>query len=350
MSQLNRILMVGDQLVTAKSLQSRLDLSGHPFQVLTVRSGEEAILSIRRAPFVMMVAEEHLPGMDALELFHRARRINPLIVTILVAAGLSEEIVARAAQAGVAHYWRKPASINRLTRAAFKASNLPLPEEEGVTVGGSGVPERDNISAQKRSPAPAAVQKEDRAIPPAAKQRLEQLLTDTSTAMVILGTNVGQVLSVSGERPEVDLELLAYRIAGTVSSNFQLAGLMDDTEPLAIQFLAGQSYDLYVANVGLDYFLALLSENQGRRGQIGIIWVFAQRAIKDLKALLSAEWPVTERETRPKATSAGKKISPQIAADESPPDQEITARVNSVPALPTFESAPPPEKVSGGRN
>ena len=64
---------------------------------------------------------------------------------------------------------------------------------------------------------------------------------------------------------------------------------LDSREPFTLQFHAGSQTELYAATVGNRYFLAMFFDVQARRGRIGTVWVFAQRAIKELLELLPAE-------------------------------------------------------------
>ena len=84
--------------------------------------------------------------------------------------------------------------------------------------------------------------------------------------------------------------------------------------------------DVYSANVGADHFVTILIDAQTRRGRIGTVWVFAQRAVADLLNLL------------PASASASASAPPP-----APPSSEPTRlTVEAVAALPAAEPSPPP--------
>src|SRR5690606_27619580 len=114
------------------------------------------------------------------------------------------------------------------------------------------------------------------------------LSTDTGAAQVVVAHRDGRILSHVGKQATIDLQQLASLVAVGLENSFRLAQQLQSREPLTIQYQAGERVDLYTANVGRDYFLMLLFDVQSRRGRIGTVWIFAQRAIKDLKELLPA--------------------------------------------------------------
>ena len=90
-----------------------------------------------------------------------------------------------------------------------------------------------------------------------------------------------------GKLEKVDLPGLAEIIARNVKDSFLLADKLNSKEPFSLQYHSGSRIELYCANVGKDHFLTLFFETNLRRGRIGTIWLFTQRAIKDLVQLLS---------------------------------------------------------------
>jgi len=127
-------------------------------------------------------------------------------------------------------------------------------------------------------------------IPPAVVKRLETLRADIGASQVILAAMSGKVLVCSGGQQDQQLQQLVTAIAFSMDRNFHLSDHLGASRPQAIQFLVGERSDLYCANIDRDYFLAILFDAQVRRGRIGTVWVFTQRAIKDFGSLLAESW------------------------------------------------------------
>ena len=75
-------------------------------------------------------------------------------------------------------------------------------------------------------------------------------------------------------------------VADNLSHSFLLGDELGAAEPFTLQYHMGDDFEFYCANVGRGHFLTLFFDMASRRGRIGTIWVFTQRAIKDLRVLL----------------------------------------------------------------
>ena len=124
-------------------------------------------------------------------------------------------------------------------------------------------------------------------LPLEVRRRLETLRSDTGARYVMLSDLTGQILVDGGGSQTLNLPTLASSVADSMRTSFQLAEQMDSPEPFTIQYQSGNSFDLYFANVGRDYVVSIFFDAQARRGRLGTVWVFAQRAISDLRALLT---------------------------------------------------------------
>jgi hypothetical protein len=102
-------------------------------------------------------------------------------------------------------------------------------------------------------------------------------------------------------------------------------------EPFTLQYHMGDDFEFYCANVGRGHFLTLFFDMASRRGRIGTIWVFTQRAIKDLRALLPS------LETAPNPADV-RKVEAQIVGEMDTPV------ATAVPLPPQPDPAASPEK------
>ena len=109
-----RILVVNDNVDTARSMATLLGLMGH--EVTTARSGPEAIDAARAHPPEVVLLDIGLPGMDGFEVARRLREAahskNAMIVAV---SGYSQEPdLRRSREAGFDHHLVKPIDFDAL--------------------------------------------------------------------------------------------------------------------------------------------------------------------------------------------------------------------------------------------
>jgi CheY-like chemotaxis protein len=136
----------------------------------------------------------------------------------------------------------------------------------------------------------------------AVRGRLELLHADTGARQVMLATMRGDVLHVVGAHRVNGLAQMATAVAANMAGSFDLAEILNSAEPLAIHYQAGEKWDLLCANVGKNYFLAILFAAKSGRGQVGTAWIFTRRAVNDLGRLLT-DW---KTETAPESRQDAK--------------------------------------------
>lgn len=330
MSDSHRILVVDDDFATLDFLRSILELSEGDFEVLGVPSAEEGMLALRRANFNLLVADVRLPGMSGLEMARKAREVSPGIPVIMITGYDSPEAEAEAAALGVVNYFSKPLDAEDFLNAVFEAV-------EGIHALGI-----ESMAGMEQPPG-ALVSVE-------VSRRLEALRADTGAQRVILATLSGEILECSGSIEDEELQRLVTSMAFSMDSSFNLSDRLGAGEPQTIQFLVGDESDLYCANVNRENFLAIFFDAQVRRGRIGTVWVFARRAIGDLRSMLAEPQPQTEDEQpEPEAPvdseletspTAVEQTAPEIAGEVSPDlvEEETESIAEDEPEPPPVES------------
>jgi DNA-binding response OmpR family regulator len=273
MAAKKQILVVDDHFEILEFLRSMLEQSNADYQVLGVPSAEEGFLEMRRTPFDLLITDVRLPGMSGFELVRKVRQFAPDTPIIMITAYSTAQGKQEAEELGVARYFEKPLDTDALLAAVYTALYQKQPAAPPP--------------ASKRQPV-ATASKPAPGVQDDVRDRLQTLHTDTGAAQIILARREGSILSQVGEQSKIDLQELTRLVAVGLENSFQLAEQLQSREPLTIQYQAGERVDLYTANIGRDYFLMLLFDVQSRRGRIGTVWIFAQRAIKDLKGLLPA--------------------------------------------------------------
>jgi hypothetical protein len=103
-------------------------------------------------------------------------------------------------------------------------------------------------------------------------------------------------------------------------------------------YQSGERYEIYTVNIGRSYFVTLLFESSARRGRIGTVWVFVQRAVKDLEKIL----PVMDLGAV-MAPPPEPPIPQQAEIDTSPSVK--MPPLEAVPSPPPLETEPEVERI-----
>lgn len=320
MSGLKQILVVDDHFEMLELLRSTLEVAGAAgaeYQVLGVPSAEEGFLELQRTPFDLLITDFRLPGMNGLELVARVKRYRPDLPVILITGYAPDRWEEEAQALEIFRYFRKPLDTYGLLEAVQSAlqaeTTSPPPKGTGaLEVGREGTP---------------------RKAPPPYAARLNALRVDTGARQVLLARRDGTQLYANGEPVGAETRPILATLATNMAHSFVLADRLGNPQPLTIHYQAGQHVDLYAANIGHDYFLVLLFDAQSRRGRIGTVWIFAQRAIGDLVTMLPRsaapppepvqDSPAPQAESESAATAAGPPPAPETLPPEEDDDEPL---------------------------
>jgi DNA-binding response OmpR family regulator len=323
MADVKQILVVDDHFEMLEFLRSMLELSSRDYQVLGVPSAEEGFLELRRTPFNLLITDLRLPGMSGFDLIRKVQRFRPEIPIIMITGYSSEQGQKEAADLGIFRYFQKPLDTDGLLAAV-----------------------RDALYGSEPVPEPAAAAPVSIEVSGEVRKRLDMLRTDTGAKQIVMASVQGHVLYESGYSSNLDLAALAATMAGSVHNSFRLAEQLGSDDPFMFHYQSGRTFDIYSANVGRDCFVAMFFDTESRRGRIGTIWVFAQRGIRELAALMPAAQlaaPASKKAAEPAA-----KTTAPVTAPVQPVERGRTAArpVESRPAKAVVKEpeAPPPPK------
>ncbi len=284
-----------------------LELSNQDCEVLAVPSAEEGLLELRRTQFDLLITDVRLPGMSGFDLVRRLRAMDQTIPVIMITAYSSGQGRKEASDLGVYRYFQKPLDTDDVLTAVHTAlygESVTLPPVALVEV----------------------VAKT--AVSDSLQRRLDSLRVDTGAMQLTLASTLGEILFSTGDGRQFDLQKLMGIVANNLSNSFLLADELGATEPFTLQYHVGDDFELYCANVGRGHFLTLFFDMAARRGRIGTVWVFTQRAIKDLLTMLPS-------------FSSAEKVEEAVSdatLPESPPEPEL---LSSIPEEETIPSPPP---------
>lgn len=110
--EIKPILLVEDETVMRESVRDWLTDAG--YQVATAEDGEEALKTIGKQEFGLIILDLRLPGKDGLEVLREARERQPRLKGVVITAYPSVETAVEAIKRGAVDYLPKPFDLNRL--------------------------------------------------------------------------------------------------------------------------------------------------------------------------------------------------------------------------------------------
>jgi CheY-like chemotaxis protein len=318
MADVKQILVVDDHFEVLEFLRSMLQVSNEDHQVLAVPSAEEALLELRLTKFDLLISDVRLPGMSGFDLVRRARRTRPEIPVIMITAYSTEQGRAEADELGVFRYFEKPLETDSILTAVHRAlygePELAKPSLTTPTV---------NVQVDLTDD---------------MERRLDSLRADTGAFGLLLVAG-GQVVYESGGHRELHPERIATIVNQKMAHSSLLAEELGGGDTaFNLLYQSGERYEIYTVNIGRSYFVTLLFESSARRGRIGTVWVFVQRAVKDLEKIL----PVMDLGAA-MAPPPEPPIPQQAEIDTSPSVK--MPPLEAVPSPPPLETEPEVERI-----
>ncbi len=114
-----RLLVVDDEANLRTGLRDLLSLMG--YQVDEAASGHEALHLLESTPYDLMVLDIRMPGMDGVEVMHRARQMCPDLSIIVLTAHASLESAIAAVKTDAVDYMLKPFDVEDLASTVSQA-------------------------------------------------------------------------------------------------------------------------------------------------------------------------------------------------------------------------------------
>jgi CheY-like chemotaxis protein/predicted regulator of Ras-like GTPase activity (Roadblock/LC7/MglB family) len=297
-----RVLIVDDEEKVVFFLRESLEELGRDFTIGTAGSAEEALEKIEIHPYDLVISDLRMPGADGLQLLERVKQSHPHTRFILMTAYGSDEVEAKAKGLEVYDYITKPFHVSDLLRVTRHALADVAAREERSTES----PE-DKMEAVSRT--------------------LSNLRFEVGAQCVLLADIKGHVVSEVGITQGLETGTLMPLVANGLSSVSGIAQYLQDEETFNLHFHEGKKFDIYSTSVGDDLFLTLIFDRGKQPSRIGMVWLYAKRAIQDLLKILYGMGFEEEPEEEPRAIQ------------ESIPPQEIEPLLEVPEAQEMVESA-----------
>lgn len=132
------VLLVDDEPDALEAISVGLE---DTFNVLCVRSGEEALEVLRDASVSLIVADQRMNGMSGVDLFVRVRALYPSAARVLLTAYADFDALVRACNEGQIHrYVPKPCGLDEMRQAFLMAIAEHGPALEPVKLNRSVAP------------------------------------------------------------------------------------------------------------------------------------------------------------------------------------------------------------------
>ncbi|HSJ57620.1 MAG TPA: response regulator [Anaerolineae bacterium] len=270
-SSARRILVVDDEESVGFFLRASLEEVRRGYQVELASSGQEALRHMSRQAYDLVITDLRMPGMDGLQLMEEVRRRHPYTRLILMTAYGNASVESTAYRLGACRYINKPFSIDELTDTVSNA--LEETEVSGRQVLMLSDDEFERIA-----------------------QCLANLRFEVGAQCILLADVAGQMVAHVGETQGLDLTALVSLIGGSFATSAEMARYLGEREVLTLNYHEGERYDVYSSNVNEDLFIVLVFHRGQQRSRVGIVWLYARRALDVLRDLVAGASRVSTSE------------------------------------------------------
>ena len=125
-----RVLIVDDEKEFVDLVSERLTM--RDYDVTAAFSGEEALDTVKKYNFDIVVLDVLMPGIDGIETLREIKRIKPLTEVILLTGHAAVNTAIEGMRLGAYDYLTKPCEISDLVTKLDKAHDRKAEQEERI--------------------------------------------------------------------------------------------------------------------------------------------------------------------------------------------------------------------------
>jgi len=125
-----RVLIVDDEKEFVELVSQRLTM--RDYDVTAAFSGEEALETVKKYNFDIVVLDVLMPGIDGIETLREIKRIKPLTEVILLTGHAAVDTAIEGMKLGAYDYLTKPCEISDLVTKLNKAHARKAEHEERI--------------------------------------------------------------------------------------------------------------------------------------------------------------------------------------------------------------------------
>lgn len=114
-----RILVVDDEEVVCRFLESLLTREGHQVQICL--TGQEAIAELEESSFDLVITDLKMAGVDGMGVLRKAKEFDPFCEVIVITAYASVESAVKVMKLGAYDYISKPFNVDQIRIVVDKA-------------------------------------------------------------------------------------------------------------------------------------------------------------------------------------------------------------------------------------
>jgi hypothetical protein len=111
---------------------------------------------------------------------------------------------------------------------------------------------------------------------------MARLQRDLGALAVFLVARDGQIMVRVGDADTLDLAALFRPLLAALGASLQASRVLGGQVPANVHFYDGNAYDVYSANVGLNFALVILFDGTRGVGQMGLVLRYGRQCADDL--------------------------------------------------------------------
>jgi CheY-like chemotaxis protein len=289
---ISRVLVVEDNHEVRRMVTASIKTIGDEIEVLDVPSAEEALVVVASQSLDLLVIDIRLPGMSGLDMVARLRRRKPDTRLILVTGVEDAEIRRQMAEAKADACFFKPIDVQAFLEAVKRSLSahpqnsrqFPSPYAHTAPI---SVHRLKAASAPVKVSQPEPAQEEVFTTP---YERLSALKKQVKAVSALLVNDAGQILEEAGNAPEISTgSPLLQSLMRSFRSSLQVSQSMARGTSESLQYFAAPRQCIYVAPVGMNYCLFVVTSGYFGPDKLGMIYHAVHLAVRDLQGILAKE-------------------------------------------------------------